>query len=449
MAAPPSSLERDDAAPAAADSAGSAAAHGRPGWYRLTWFLGRAPALTPRQWQVLGLVSLVSLFEQYDLYLFALNLPLIQRELGIGESRLGFLGGLVNAGSAPAVLLAGLADRLGRRRLLLVTVVAYTLCTGATAFATTGAAFVALQFLARIFAATESLLAVVVIAEEFNPEDRGWGVGALGAITACGAGLASLLFGFVNHLPYGWRSLYLVGLVPLACLTWWRRAMPETQRFAALARTERGRPAARSAPLAALLRDYPGRLAAVAGATFLLWIVWSSALIFAPKYLLDVQHWQPAWIAALSFGGGAIGIIGNPVAGRMSDRFGRRPVTALFAAGFGASTAAFYSASGLLVIPLWILLIFTSMGASVTISACGAEMFPTSARSTASGVRSAASTLGGITGLALVSLLYRVTGSNWLAITLLAVAPFLAAALVLACFPETSGRPLEEIAPES
>jgi len=165
--------------------------------------------------------------------------------------------------------------------------------------------------------------------------------------------------------------------------------------------------------------------------------------------LLDVQHWQPAWIAALSFGGGAIGIIGNPVAGRMSDRFGRRPVTALFAAGFGASTAAFYSASGLLVIPLWILLIFTSMGASVTISACGAEMFPTSARSTASGVRSAASTLGGITGLALVSLLYRVTGSNWLAIALLAVAPFLAAALVLAFFPETSGRPLEEIAPES
>jgi len=418
----------------------------RPAWYRLTWFLGRAPALTRRQWQVLGLVSLVSLFEQYDLYLFALNLPLIQRELGLAESSLGFLGGLVNAGSVPAVLLAGVADRVGRRRLLLVTVVAYTLFTGATAFASSGAVFVALQFLARIFAATESLLAVVVIAEEFEPADRGWGVGALGAITACGAGLASVLFGFVNHLPYGWRSLYLVGLVPLACLTWWRRAMPETQRFAALAHAETGRPA--RTPVAALLRDYPGRLVAVAGATFLLWIVWSSALIFAPKYLLDAQHWQPAWIAALTFCGGAIGIIGNPVAGRLSDRLGRRPVTAVFAAGFGVSTAAFYSANGLVVIPLWILLLFTSMGASVTISACGAEMFPTSARSTASGVRSAASTLGGATGLALVSLLYRLTGSNWHAIALIAVAPLFAAVVVVALFPETAGRALEDIAPE-
>ena len=41
--------------------------------------------------------------------------------------------------------------------------------------------------LARVFAAAEMLLAVVVIAEEFAPEHRGWGIGALGALTACGA----------------------------------------------------------------------------------------------------------------------------------------------------------------------------------------------------------------------------------------------------------------------
>jgi hypothetical protein len=44
----------------------------RPRWLLLTPFLGRAPALTPRQWSVLGLVSAASLFDQYDRSIFAL-----------------------------------------------------------------------------------------------------------------------------------------------------------------------------------------------------------------------------------------------------------------------------------------------------------------------------------------------------------------------------------------
>jgi hypothetical protein len=44
----------------------------RPRWLRFAPFLGRPPALTRRQWSVLGLVSIVSLFEQYDVYLFSL-----------------------------------------------------------------------------------------------------------------------------------------------------------------------------------------------------------------------------------------------------------------------------------------------------------------------------------------------------------------------------------------
>ncbi len=56
------------------------AAGKRPGWYRLTWFLGRPPDLTARQWRILGLVAIVSLFEQYDVYLFQLCLKQIQAD---------------------------------------------------------------------------------------------------------------------------------------------------------------------------------------------------------------------------------------------------------------------------------------------------------------------------------------------------------------------------------
>jgi putative MFS transporter len=422
----------------------------RPLWYRFTPFLGRPPLLTRRQWSLLGLVSLVSMFEQYDVYLFSLNLAQIQRELAIDEARLGLLGGLVRAGALGAVLVTLAADRYGRRRLLLLTVLAYTLLTGLTAFAPNASWFVVCQMLARAFSAAETLLAVVVIAEEFDPQHRGWGIGALGAITATGAGLAAVLFGFVEVLPGGWRSLYLVGLVPLLVLAWWRRSMPETARFAAL-EAEQGealRATPTLAPFAALLRAYPRRMAVVAGAMFLFGVSIAPAMFFAPKYLQDVHGWSPGWIAALNFGGGFFAIIGNPLAGWLSDRFGRRPISVAFALTFGLSVMAFYSSPGLVVAPLWVLMIFGSMGGEVTLSAFGAELFPTSQRSTASGVRSFATTLGIVAGLAAVSVLFEWFGSNWTAVVVLASGALSAAVLVAFGFPETAGRTLEEIAPE-
>jgi MFS family permease len=415
---------------------------------RLTPFLHRPPPLTRRQWSVLGLVSLVSMFEMYDVYLFALNLSHIQRELGIAESQLGLLGGLVRAGAVGAVLVTLAADRFGRRRLLLVTVLAYTLFTGATALAPNAAWFVVCQFFARAFAAAETLLAVVVIAEEFDAEHRGWGIGALGAITACGAGLAALLFGFVDVLPYGWRALYAVGLVPLIALAWWRRAMPETERFLALERSGAIHATPALAPFAALLRGYPGRFLALAGAVLLFSLAISPAQFFAPKYLQDVHGWSPGWVAALNFGGGAFAIIANPLAGRLSDRHGRRPITMIFLVTVALFAMVFYGGPALLMGPLWVLMIFGSMGAEVTIAAYGAELFPTSYRSTASGARSLVSTLGTVAGLASVSILFGFVGSNWTAIMLLCGLTLIAPLLVWFAFPETSGRALEEIAPE-
>jgi MFS family permease len=332
----------------------------------------------------------------------------------------------------------------------LVTVLAYTLLTGATAFAPNAAWFVACQILARAFSSAETLIAVVVIAEEFDAEHRGWGIGALGAITACGAGLAALLFGFVDSLPGGWRALYLVGLAPLLALAWWRRSMPETGRFVALER-ERGealRATPSLAPFAGLMRSYPRRFVALAVAVFLFGIAVSPATFFAPTYLQDVHGWSPGWVAALTFGGGAFAIVANPLAGRLSDRFGRRPVTALFLIAAGLSAMAFYAGAGFALGPLWVMMIFGSMGAEVTLAAYGAEMFPTSQRATASGARAFAGTLGVVAGLGAVSLLFGVLGSNWTAVICLGAVGLIATALVWVTFPETSGRSLEEIAPE-
>jgi MFS family permease len=329
-------------------------------------------------------------------------------------------------------------------------VIAYTLLTGATAFAPDAATFVVLQFLARIFAAAETLIAVVVIAEEFDPEHRGWGIGALGAIQACGAGLASVMFGFVDALPFGWRALYLVGLGPLLLIAYWRRTLPETDRFEELARARLSTPRATPTlqPLAALVRTYPRRFWTLAAVVFVLGAAASPAGFFAPKYLQDVHGWAPGAVAILTFFGGALAIVANPFAGWLSDRQGRRPVTVAFSFALTLIAIAYYNAMGLFIPALWILMIFALLGSEVTLAAYGAELFPTSHRSTASGARSIAHTAGGVTGLALVSVLFGFVGSNWYAISILLGLGLLVPTIVALTFPETAGRTLEEIAPE-
>ena len=361
----------------------------RPVWLQVAPFLGRPPALTRRQWRVLGLVATASFFEQYDLYLFSLALKQIQGDLAVPEAQLGFLGSLVHFGALPACVVALVADRIGRRQVLLFTILTYRLFTGATAFTPNVQTFVLVQFLARTFAVAETLLAIVVIAEEFDPAVRGWGIGALGAIQSCGAGLAALLFAGIAYLPFGWRSLYLVGLGPLLVLAYWRRTLPETARFAAYRqhRTAAQPTAHVLRPLADLRRMYPGRLVAVAAVVFVLALAESPASFFGPKYLQDAHGWSPATVGLMTFCGGGLAIVGNTVAGRLSDRWGRRRVTILFLMGQVAFTIAYYNAFGLLLVPIWISMIFVILGANVTLAAFGAELFPTSYRSTAAGIR--------------------------------------------------------------
>lgn len=419
----------------------------RPRWLRLAPFLGRPPALTRHQWRVLGLVGTASLFENYDLALFSLALKQIQVDLAIPEASLGVLGSLIRLGALPAFVVALAADRLGRRRVLLSTILIYTLLTGATAFAPDAQTFVILQFLARTFAVAEALLAVVVIAEEFDPATRGWGIGALLAIKACGTGLAALLFAGVEHFPFGWRSLYLTGLVPLLILAYWRRTLPETTRFVAH-RAAASINTSALQPLIDLVRMYPGRLAAVAAVVFVTELAETSGGVFGPKYLQDAHGWTPGNISAMIIVGGALAIVASTLMGGLSDRWGRRRMTSGLIMGQVVLTLVYYSARGLLLIPLWIATYFSAVGANVTLAAYGSELFPTSYRSTAAGMRVVVGTLGGSLGLLLQSVLYGMVGSHWTAIRILAAMAVIAPFIIMATYPETAGRVLEDIAPE-
>ena len=232
---------------------------------------------------------------------------------------------------------------------------------------------------------------------------------------------------------------------PLLLLAYWRRALPETARFEA---HRRQRTDTVLQPLVNLVRMYPGRLLAVTTVLFVVAVAESAANFFGPKYLQDVHGWTPGGVGLMTFGAGAFAIVGNTFAGWLSDRIGRKKVTMGFLVGQVTFTLAYYNVPALFVIPSWVLMIFTLLGVNVVLAAYGSELFPTSYRSTAAGVRIIIATVGGSIGLMLESILYGVYQSHWPAISTLVLIMLFAPVLVALVFPETSGRTLEDIAPE-
>jgi predicted MFS family arabinose efflux permease len=174
----------------------------------------------------------------------------------------------------------------------------------------------------------------------------------------------------------------------------------------------------------------------------------AAAGFFGPKYLQDIHGWTPSAVGFMTVFAGAFAIVGNTFAGWLSDRVGRRQVTIGFILGQIIFTLAYYNVGEFLVVPSWMLMIFALLGANVTLAAYGAELFPTSYRSTAAGTRVIVGTIGGSLGLALESVLYYMLGSHWTAISALTLVALLALIIVAWAYPETSGRTLEEIAPE-
>jgi MFS family permease len=92
-------------------------------------------------------------------------------------------------------------------------------------------------------------------------------------------------------------------------------------------------------------------------------------------------------------------------------------------------------------------MVFTSIGTGVALGTLNTELFPTAYRATASGATAMLATVGGVLSLVFHGQLLHLTGSSWSAVSWLALLVFVVPAL-LAGLPETSGRTLEEIAPE-
>ncbi len=406
--------------------------------------------LTTYEWRVVAVLGTANFIDSYDIAILGLALPQIQEGLAIAESQVGALTAIIRLGVLPALLFTLLADSLGRRRVLLLTILGFTLATFITAFAANKSQFAAFQFVARMFIVAEGMLAVVVIAEEIRARHRGWGIGVLSAFGALGHGLASVIFALVEILPYGWRALYALGALPLLLLAWFRRSLRETRRFVAYRERVNDQSAWRTAvvPVKHLIRMYPGRLIALCAALFPVAFTLDAALIFVSKTLQQTHGYAPAQVTVLFLTVGVAAPLGNLLAGWLGDRWGRKRVLVAAMITNALGLLAFYNWSGPLVPVAFGVMLFSLQIVSPLFAALGAELFPTSYRSTASGVRQVVMTIGGAIGLWVEGNLYSYFGSHPAAITALVLALPVAPLIVWFWLPETAKRELDEVSPE-
>jgi len=387
--------------------------------------------------RLLALLGLAILFEGYGRSLPSTTLAEIGSDLHVTSADLSFALALIAAGALGVILLGGLADRIGRRRVLLVCIAGYGVLGALTGLARTLPGLVAWQAAARMFQEGALTTAAVVATEEMPAARRGAAQGVLGLVNQLGAGIAGLGLAIVRLVPGGWRGLMVLNLAPLAALPFLRRALPESHRWSAEKRAAR----------TPLPRRYHARLAAAVAVAFLAMSYDVAGFAFTAYVPITEHGWSPAATSAMIIIAGGLGLPGWWVGGEVADRLGRRPSAIVFLLGLTVAETVFFRLGTSGLWPGFGAMVFFQSGKTAVLRAWMTELFPTAWRASASSWLSAVATLGGISGLAVAGALAPRLGGIGPALTLVAGAGVLAAA-GSTLLPETRALELEAIAPD-
>lgn len=398
--------------------------------------------LTRYQKQLFAFLSVASFFEGYDFIALTQILPNLRADMGVTKDQAGLLVTAINAGSMMAYLLVSSADRWGRRRVLTVTIVGYTLTTFLSGIAPTLFVFGACQMLARVFLIGEYATSMVVAAEEFPSKRRGLVIGVIAAFSSLGAVVCAGVVPLLLHSPYGWRTVYFVAIIPLVLIAFARRSLKETKRFA-----ERRQTDARKPWLRIWGTPHRKRVIELGAIWFASYIASQNTVTFWKDFAVNERGLTDKEVGmAIS----TAAVVAMPLvflSGRLLDWIGRRPGAAIVCTAGALGTWGCYTLEGLG--PLTVALVFGIFSSSAQLQVLNtltAELFPTDIR--ADGFAWANNVIGRVSYVLsplIVGALAQELGWGPV-IRTTAVFPILALVLVYWLLPETRGRELEETA---
>src|SRR3990172_11502497 len=430
-------------------------ATGWPAWLRQA---------TPHERKTLLAGSLGWLLDAFDVMLYAMVLAHLIAHFDMDKGRAGLLQSLtLLASAAGGVLFGFLADRVGRTRALMASILVYSLASGACGLARSVFELGLFRFLLGLGMGGEWSTGAALVAESWRPQHRGKALALMQSSWAIGEGLAAVVAGLLLGLGSvalapglevpGWRAVFFVGVLPALLVLWVRRRVAEPEIWrgyraqSAAAGAKRPVLGQARAALARLWQPDLRRNAVIA-------TVMNTATLFGYWGLFT---WIPAFLALPPEQGGrgltitettlwlvVMGVgkwFGYVLFGYAADTAGRRRAYI----GYLVAAALLLPVFVALKDPLWLLVVgpfvaFFGTGYFSGFGAIASELFPTEIRATAMGLtynlgRAVSAAAPFLVGW--LALRYGLSGAFWVT-----SAAFLVAAGLAALLPETRGRKL-------
>ena len=416
---------------------------------------------TPGQRRTLLAAALGWALDAFDAMLYSLVLALLMRDLGMSKTTAGLLGTLtLLASGVGGVLFGFLADRIGRKRALMASILTYSVCSFASGLATSIAMLAAARFALGLGMGGEWNTGAALVAETWPTEFRAKAISMVQSSWAIGFAGAALVAGPVSRY-FGWRAVFFVGILPALLTLWIRRGVPESAMWETRDSLQPSNATARignagrevtsyvSTQFSVIFRPpYVRHTVALLLFNFFAMFAWWGLFTWIPPYLS----------LPVSQGGRGFGVIGTTTLLVTLNLFGMFPGYASFgwiADRLGRRKAfLFYSLTAVVLIPLYAtarspimlmilgtLVAFFGTGMFSGSGIVGSEIFPTGVRARALGFTySGARTLSAVAPL-VIGRVAQSKGLSWA--FYLCAAGYLSAALMTTQLPETRGKTLE------
>ena len=435
-------------------------------WYR---------SLNRDQWKVLIASNLGWTFDGFEIFALFLTVGFALRQLldaaqyAAIPQYAGYILACTVFGWATGGVIGGIiADYIGRKRTMMLAILAYSLTTGLSAFAWDWESFAVLRFLVGVAIGSEWATGASIVSELWPDHARGKG----GGLLQCGAGIGGLLASGVWLLigssgPNAWRWMYLIGVLPAFIVLWIRRNIPESPRWE---RADERRRAARDLKRSGAALDSEnvaltrftvvdlfadrtvrrpliGSLLMMFSVTFAFWGVST----FIPTYVGSIAAKAglsaPYYAGLAGFITSGCGIVGFIVLGFLADTIGRKPTAMLFYFMCLVLTPLVYLWGQSQDIGVVLFLVgvfgFFTLGIWAWAPVWLPELFPTRMRGTAVAFAFNAPRFISCTGPLIAGTLIVGLGGYGMAATIIGL--FFVLGVVAAPFlPETRGQPLPE-----
>jgi len=410
------------------------------GWWRVADATAR---------RALVAASLGWALDAFDVMLFSLTLASVIPDLGLTKAQAGALGSITLLGGAAGGLVFGhIADRYGRTRAMIASMLLYSVFTAACGLSQTLWQFAIFRALLGLGMGGEWASGAALVSETWPAKHRGRALGFMQSSWAIGFATAALVVGFV--LPrWGWRAVFFVGIIPAFFTLWVRRNVEEPELWKANRRapTSPGSAAPAARRFSDILRG--PMLGLTIAITFM-----NACALFG---WWGLNGWIPAYLSLPQTQGGVglstetmswlvvamqVGMwLGYVSFGYISDFIGRKRVYVTYLVMASLLLPLYGSMkSPLALLLLGPLVAFFGTGFFSGFGAVTAEVYPTTIRATAQGFTYNLGRIASAAAPFTVGTL--ATSRGFSAAFAVAGAAYLAGAIAWSWIPETRGREL-------